>query len=602
MNQKKSQTIESDNSANAYKISLLFIILLLGFLVFTLRMLYIATIERKIPSTTAVKVDSAIRGTVISSDKFDLTASEKLYKASVYVETIDPAKKELFIKLFSIYSDIDENKIRAKLENNSGITVLSYGIDEKHSKRLKELRYKLNLRKVFREYEDKNGRIIDYGLSIIESGERRKYIYNDSLEPLVGYIKKYENSENITKIKGVKGVEKYYNDKLAPIQSKREEGDRDIGSNIILNKEYKQKERIDGLNIHLNIPLKFQQSIENMLDSKKIELNAKEIIVGIMDSKTGKILSLATSNRFNPNSIKVEDYPYLNANAVEHSFEAGSVMKPIVFSSLLDEDLVDLEEKIDVEGGSYKLGNKIIRDSHVNNKPISMTKVIVQSSNVAMAKLAQRFDAPTYYKKLTDFGFNQLTGIDLPYEKKGVFPDLATFQNEVSKGTISYGYGIQVTFIQILQAYTAFNNDGKIVSPKIAKYIAIRDKGYLVDSNQTKQAVSKQSAKIMQNLLIENVQRGTGRGTRVKNIIIGGKTGTAHIAREGSYAKLYNSSFFGFINDLNRSYTVGVTVFQPKGKYFSSQTAVKVFKELANILVKQGYIKEVKFDKKEKGK
>lgn len=554
-------------------------------------MVYISATDRKLPSTQISKHDSATRGKISTIDEFDISVSQKLYKASLHPKNIDPQKRELFIKLFSIYSGIDEKEIREKLKDKNRYVVLSYNIDEKVAKRLKELAYKLNLRKVFRDFEDSRGRVVNYGLSILESGEKRNYIYDDTLTPIVGYIKKFESDEGITKIEGVKGIEKFYDDKLRAIQDEYYKGYRDVGSNIILNKEHTFKERIDGFNINLNIPLKLQKIIEKLLTNKKLEMNAKEIIIGIMEPHTGRIISLATSERFNPNSIRVEDYPSLNANAVENSFEPGSVMKSVVFSILYDKGLIKLDEVIDTEWGKYKIGSNIITDDH-KAKSMSMVDLIVHSSNIGMSKIAQRLSPTDYYQNLVNFGLSRKTGIDLPYENSGVFPELSQFQKEIYKATISYGYGIQTTFIQMLQAYNVFTNNGKLIEPKLAYSVTLSDnRGFLIESNEPKEIISKNTARLMQKILIENVKRGTGTKTKVDGIIIGGKTGTAHIARSGSYENLYNSSFFGFASDLNNSYTIGVTVYEPKGKYFASQTAVPVFKDVVEVLIKEGYLR-----------
>lgn len=589
MNKKKSSKLDYNNS-NAYKISVLFIVLAFCFLVFILRMLYIASVDRKLPSLTTSKIDSAIRGRIVTADGFDLAISEKTYKASVYVENIDPEKKNLFIKLFAIYGDFDEAEIKAKLKNKRGVIVLSNDIDEKKAKRLKELKYKLNVRKVFRNFEDKEGRVINYGLSIIESGEKRRYVYNDSLSPILGYIKKNENKKDSTRIEGIKGLEKYYDSNLEAIQSEKESGFRDVGSNIILDGDYIHRDRIDGLNLHLHIPLKLQQSIERLLDQKKIELNAKEIQVGILEAKNGKLLTLATSNRFNPNDIKVSDYPFLNANFSEFSFEAGSVLKPIVFSILLDDNLITLDDTIYAENGKYKILDRVITDSHPF-LDITMSDIVVHSSNIGMAKIAQRLSADRYHDRLVEFGFSQKTNIDLPYEKVGIIPDINTLQNEVYKATVSYGYGLQVTFLQLLRAYNVFINDGLMLEPKIADYVAFEDKGYIIDSNLSKSVIKPQTAQTMRDILIKTVTDGTGRKTQIDGLTIGGKTGTAHIARDGAYTSSYNSSFFGFVSDdKNATYTIGVSVNEPSGKYFASETAALVFKEIIQTMLNQGYL------------
>lgn len=112
-----------------------------------------------------------------------LASSKKVYKAVVNTYNINPQKKELFIHLFSIYSKIPKNQIRSKLEQKGNVT-LSYDIDSKSASYLKQLNLKLNQLDVFQNYEDENGHIFKYGLSVVESGESRDYLYQDTMEPI----------------------------------------------------------------------------------------------------------------------------------------------------------------------------------------------------------------------------------------------------------------------------------------------------------------------------------------------------------------------------------------------------------------------------------
>ncbi len=141
--------------------------------------------------------------------------------------------------------------------------------------------------------------------------------------------------------------------------------------------------------------------------------------------------------------------------------------------------------------------------------------------------------------------------------------------------------------MQVLKAYSVFNNEGKIVTP----YIVQKDLSVLEP-----QVISKKTAKDIKRMLIKTVQKGTGKKAQIEGLEIGGKTGTANIVEKGRYQRKYMSSFFGFVNDENKKYTIGVTVNDPvnKGKYwyyyYASNSAVPVFKELVNILIKLDYL------------
>lgn len=586
--QKLSASSFMQISNKVKKIAIFSLLLLFGFLLFLSTLLYNILETRKLPPITAKEEDRAIRGAVVSADGFNLVLAQKLYKAIVNTKSIDPAKKDLFVKLFAIYSGMSEKEIKKSLKKNSGIVVLSYTIDPKSAKYLKELAKTLYRMGVFVEYEE-NGRLIKQGLDILESGESRNYPYQDLLTPMIGYIRKYE-ADGYTKVQGVKGIEKYYNDQLEAAQNGLIQGPRDVGSNIMLNKRTKIVHRVDGLDVHLNIPLKLQKSIEKMVDEKRQKLQADEIIVSVMESQTGKVLALASSNRFNPKQIRKSDYPALNINAIEYTFEPGSVLKPLIFSLLLEKQKVNPKEIVQTYNGRFKFGRKIITDEH-KAAWMSAEDVIVNSSNIGIAQLAQRLSGIEFYQGLSDFGLSQKSGIDLPYEQSGLIPAISQLNSEIYKATVSYGYGLRVNFMQLLKAFNVFNADGLGIEPRIVGYLTDQNqKRYPVASNPPKQLISTQTASIMHDILVQTVERGTGIAARTPGLEIGGKTGTAHIASSGGYTREFHSSFFGFANDAKSRYTIGVVIVKPKNGYFAAITAVPVFKSAVEILIENGFL------------
>jgi len=575
------------------KLLLILILLGLGVLTFLGSILHTALAKRQIPKLVISETNRALHGQIVSRDGFRLVFSQKLYKAMVNTRNIDPDKKELFVKLFSIYSGIPEKSVRKRLETKGNV-VLSYSIDANRAKYLKELARKLRLLKVFVPYKDERGRIIKYGLSLTESGESRIFAYKDILTPVVGFIRKRED-EGFTLPEGVKGLEKYYKKELAPLQTGIVKGERDIGNTIILNGESFVKPAIDGMNLKLNIPIGLQKSIEAMLDRAKEELDAKEAIVCIMEAETGKILSLATSNRYDPANIRRRDYDSLNVSAIEYTYEPGSVMKPITFALLLKERKVNPFDIVRTYGGRYKLGRKVITDEH-KEEWMSAENVIVYSSNIGIAQLAQRLDAVDFSEGLREFGFLQKTGIDLPYEHVGVMPHVTKMQSEIYKATVAYGYGMRATLMQLVRAYNVFNNRGRLVEPKIVSEIVdpFGKKYPVAQNSEPRQVIPQATAAKMMNILEKVVKKGTGTKAKTPGIRVGGKTGTAHIAaKKGGYARLYNSSFIGFANDKKHRYTIGVLIREPKKRYhyFASMSAVPVFKNVIDIMIEQGELK-----------
>ncbi len=577
------------NTNRSKKIVTLFLLIIVGFIIFLSVMFYTAVRERHLPSKYTSESTKAQRGNIISQDGFHIATTQKLYKATVNTRNIDPNKKELFVQLFSIYSGVDQKSIRKKLASRRGTVVLSYLISPKNAQYLKTLAFELRRLKVFVEYENGEGRTILHGLNIIESGETREYPYGKVLTPLVGYPRKME-VEGYTRIHGIKGIEKQYEEELTPIQNGSQRAPRDVNGYMILNKKSFTKREIDGLDVKINIPLTLQVRIENVLKQMKKALDAREIIAVVMKSDDGKILSLASSNQFYPKAIRKRDYPSLNTNPIEYSFEPGSVLKPLTLSLLLELQRINPYDLVFCHNGRYKLGRKVITDEHKYDW-LSAENIIVHSSNIGIAKLAQKLEGFEFHDGLIDFGLTQPSGIDLPYEKKGSIPSIKQLNAAIYKATAAYGYGMRVNLMQLVKAYNAFNNNGIEVSPRVAEAL-IDELGTIIpiESDDERLVISTSTAHMMKKILIKTVNEGTGKKTITPGLEIGGKTGTAHIAKGGRYINRYNTSFIGFANDEEHRYTIGVTVFDPKKVYFASQTAVPTFKKIIDTMIGEEYL------------
>ena len=578
------------------RVYLVFLGVLFFTIIFLTFLFYRVTLDRNLPRLLSSDFDSALRGSIITADGFSVANSQKLYKAMVNTRNIDPNKKELFINLYSLYSG-DDPKLVRKILQKKGVVTLSYKIDSKGAAYLKELARKLYRQKVFIPYQDpKTGFVSTQGLSITESGERRMYMAADALTPVLGYVRKIDQ-DNFTKVEGVKGIEEVYNEYLSSTQDELIIGPRDLANTVILSGDAKDKERIDGYDVVLNVPLKLQKLIEKLADNRLDSLIAKEIIIAVMEAKSGKIIALASSARYTPNAITKQSYSALNSSASEYAYEMGSVMKPIIFALLLQANKVNPLEIINTYGGKYKLGSRTITDSHKANF-LSAEDVIVQSSNIGMIQLIERMDDVQLHSGLLDFGFAAKTGVDLSYEQIGTVPGLRELRNKTYKATLSYGYGVQATFMQLLSAYNIINNNGVMLTPRLVSHLQKDGKKYRIAQQEEKSVLSQDTAKMMKRILTKVVEspHGTARSAKIPGLHLAGKTGTAHIASQGGYSnKRYNASFFGFASDdEGHNYTIGVLVREPMRPYpyyFSSWSALPIFKATAEILVENGYLR-----------
>lgn len=607
--------IEIEKKNKTKKIVILFFLIFLFLLILLFSIFRTINEKRHLPSLVSEKKELAVRGDVISEDGFKIASSKKLFRASIDTRHLASDKKELFLTLFSIYSGIDYKTLKEKLqegEKNPGNLVLSYNIDSREAKNLKELDFKLRQLDVFVARQINGSKIIR-SLNISESGEKRIFSYKDTLTPIVGYISKYESEDGKTKVNGIKGLENSYNKYLNDGKDGVLKGYRDILSYISFNRDSVMTKREDGYNLKLNIPLKLQKNNEITLDNHKKRLSADEIMVTVMESRTGKILSLASSNRFDPQNIKKEDISSLNVNAVEYQFEPGSIVKPLSISLVMDKGLLKPNDMFSAYNqnsvrGAYPIGRFTIKDDHRFSKNyLNLDDIVIFSSNIGTLQIAQRLSGKEFFEGMKRFGFTKTTGIDLPYEKEGVMPKLWQFsvgekekKDNIYKATVSFGQGMTATFIQLIKAYSVFNNDGAMVTPKIVSYLThfnTNDKYASPYDKPPKQVISKKTADEMKRMLIKTVNEGTGKSAKVAGLEIGGKTGTAQIAGGTGYLKKYISSFFGFVNDeRGNSYTIGVTVINPISTgpnwyyYYAAQSAAPVFKEIIQNLIKLNYL------------
>ncbi|MDR1976986.1 MAG: penicillin-binding protein 2 [Campylobacteraceae bacterium] len=572
------------------KFTLFFILVTVGFVVFIATLLYWSSIDLRSPNLQMSEEKMSLRGSIISADNYVLSGSQRLYKVVVDTRNINPEKKELFIKLYCLYTNDKEARIKKIINQESGSVTLSYNIDSKNAEHLQSLAGKLLKLGVFKSYTRPNGIVFLHGMDIVQSGELRVYPYKDALSPIVGHVRKVEQ-DAITRRQGVKGIERYYEDRLSFAQDSYIIGYRDAINSIILNKKVKVKEPINGQDIQLSIPLKLQKMVERKLDLHKEKLGAKEIIAVVMESGTGKIVSLASSNRYDVNSFKKDEYPFLNIQAAEYIYEPGSVMKPIVYALLLKNGKIVPNDIVRTHNGRYTMGKFTITDEHrFESEWITAKNAIIHSSNVGMAQLAQKLDPESYFSGLKSFGFGQKSGVDLSQENAGAIPTVNQLTSEIARGSTGYGYGINVNFLQLIKAFNVFNNDGLMINPKIAEYIIDKQNiRHDIRNEEPQRVIPANIANSIKQTLIETVTEGTGTRAFVEGVTVGGKTGTAQMAQGGVYLRRYNSSFIGFANDNDGAkFTIGVLVIEPSRNYFGAQSAAPIFKDVVKGMIEDG--------------
>jgi cell division protein FtsI (penicillin-binding protein 3) len=301
----------------------------------------------------------------------------------------------------------------------------------------------------------------------------------------------------------------------------------------------------------------------------------------VMESDTGRILALASFPDFECNSYgRYGDKEWRN-RAVQDMFEPGSTFKVVVASAALDAALVRLDETIDCQMGSMKVGNHTYHD-HEPFGFLTLRQILEHSSNIGAAKLGWRLGDKGLYAALRKFGFGSVTGIDLPGEAAG---KVRYWQNwsMLSIPSISFGQEVSVTSMQILTAINAIANGGYLVRPSVVDRI-VNDKGeivYATNPERIRIIRSETAAAIM--LAFEGViVSGTGKNASLKGYRAAGKTGTAQKAQKGGYSKgKYVASFIGFAPLPRPRVTILVQIDEPKGAIYGGEVSAPIFQKIA---------------------
>ena len=400
----------------------------------------------------------------------------------------------------------------------------------------------------------------------------RIYHYNTMASHIIGYVD--------DKLNGVDGIESSYNSTL-----KGEDGirliERSAGGRMITVREEETKPSIPGLNIQLTIDKKLQTILEEELINGVKNYNASSATGIMMDPNNGEILALANVSDYDPNNyFDYDDFQRKN-RCITDTYEPGSTIKAITLAALLDQNLCSENEMVNVENGSYKFRDKIIRDVH-KHKILSVRGVLEQSSNIGMAKLIQRIDNDMLFKYLRGFGFGTTTAIELPGEVKGTLTKPSEW-SLVSKAFLSFGYEMSVTPIQLVTAFSALINGGLLYQPQIVKRLLnpSGETNLEYQPREVRRIISQKTSDRMRDLLASAVKNGTGQNAKLDFVTVGGKTGTSKILENGKYsASNYNSSFIGFFPVDEPQVVCLILLNSPKVGGYGGLVAAPIFREV----------------------
>lgn len=316
--------------------------------------------------------------------------------------------------------------------------------------------------------------------------------------------------------------------------------------------------------LELSLDLTIQSATEQVLSGGMKLLNARGAAAILMDVQTGEVISMVSLPDFDPNSRPnplVEgvpsDSPLFN-RAVQGVYELGSTFKPFAVAQALHEGLVSPSTMIDTKG-PLRWGKYSIRDFHDYGPRLSVTDVIVESSNIGTARIAMEIGAERQQAFLGSLGLLEATPIEL-VEAPGAKPLLPKNWSEISTMTISYGHGLSTSPLHLASAYATIANGGVRVRPTILK---------TKEPAQGEQVMSRAASDQMRSMLRQVVKRGTASIGEVEGYAVGGKTGTADKAKErggGYYDDRVIATFASIFPAHDPRYVLVVTLDEPEDR------------------------------------
>ena len=337
-----------------------------------------------------------------------------------------------------------------------------------------------------------------------------------------------------------------------------------------------------GDSVFLTIDCNVQSIVEEELEKACLKWDPNSAIAIAMDPSTGEVLAMANYPTFDPNFVRDSNPAERRNRAITDCFEPGSLIKPLIVSGALDSGLVKEDETIFCYNGAYKVngGRRVVRDSH-SYGDLSVSDIVVHSSNIGMAQIGQRIKKQRLHRYLKDFAFGEKTGIQLPGEVRGIVRPLNLWSVD-SEISVSFGYETAVTPIQMVAAFCSIANGGTLLQPqivsKITDYSGKRvKKNY--DPARIRRVVSPKIAREVMAPILENVvKEGTGKRAMLFTHRVAGKTGTAKklekVGNKMKYSNKYIGSFVGFAPADEPKICVLVSLNEPKnGAYYGGTVA-----------------------------
>lgn len=498
--------------------------------------------------TTGNKILYASRGSILDSSGEVLAENVNSYTVIAYLDPIRTTKEsnpqhvvdiDKTVSELAPIINMDEGRLRNLLSRDAYQVELGpegRGISELVKEKIERLKLP--------------------GIDFIKES-KRYYPYGSFASYIIGYAKKNDDGE----IVGEMGIESHYNDELTG-ENGYYKYQKDAYGYKIANTPVQEKKAKNGYNIELTIDSNIQMYLENAISDLVNNYSTDWVTITVADAKTGAIVGSASNPTFDPNKLNITNY---NNPLVAYTYEPGSTMKIFSFASSIEEGLYNGDE-------TYNSGKIIVDDYEIkdwNNEgwgKITYDVGFTYSSNVAATLLAQKLKKEKMLDYYTKLGFGQKTGIELYGEMKGK----VNFMYASELAAASYGQGITVTPIQMIQSLTCLTNNGVTVKPYVVKRITDQNNKviYETDRQELNKVYSKETIEKIIDLMDKTVNgednAATGVVYKTSEVRLIGKTGTAQYTSEtGEYTKNSTKnirSFAGVFPKDNPEYIIYVAI------------------------------------------
>ncbi|EKD55297.1 MAG: hypothetical protein ACD_60C00015G0005 [uncultured bacterium] len=487
--------------------------------------------------------EPAFRGMITDRNGYPLAISTSVYSIWVNPKEFSFDKKQIkqLGKILNILPEIILTALKRSQDKNREFVYLKRGVSPELAKEIKSFMFP--------------------GVYLQED-YKRFYPEGEVAAHVIGFT----NVDD----RGQEGLELLYNDWLTGAVGKKYVL-KDRRGRVVSNLQTVQQQRA-GSNLTLSINHKIQYLAYRELQRGVTENAALSGSVVILDVKTGEVLAMVNQPSFNPNHILPDEKETFRNRAVTDIFEPGSTIKSFSIATALDSGRFKPDTMIDTYPGWMRVEHHLVRDEH-NNGALTVTQVLQLSSNVGVSKIILSLPPDQLWNLLHRMGFGEMTGVGFPGEQAGRLVKRSSWR-PFALATLSFGYGISVTPLQLAHAYATLANDGVKVPVTLLRTDEV-PKGERVMSSK----VARTMRELLQSVLEKG---GTGAPARVPGYKVAGKTGTALIAGDQGYQKhRYISSFVGMAPASHPKVVVAVVIYDPQGKeYLGGYVSGPIFERI----------------------